>query len=318
MLQLAAAGVAATPRPAAATAAAAPAFASAEGLKIVSGALKQPIYWAGSATAATSYELTRLKNGSIYVRYLPTGAAAGSRSPFLTIGTYPLRDAFGATSVTARQKSSVIVPVKNGIAFYSSRRPTSVYVAFKGTDYQVEIYDPSSAHALATVSRIAAVLTAGISLRLPAPATTTALPTTGPRIVTLAQLSAAAAAAPGAIYWLGERPNVTYELTQAANGRVWVRYLPTTGGSAATDPAKPQLTVGSYPQRSPYATTLSAATKAASTVIPVKGGTAFYAKASPGNVYVAFKGIDVLIEVFDPDAASAQDLVGAGLVQRVR
>ena len=319
MLLLAGAGGAAPPKPTAATAPGPAALASADGLKVLSGALKQPIYWAGSAPAATTYELTRLKNGSIYVRYLPRGTVAGSRSPYLTIGTYPLRDAFGATSVTARQKSSVIVPVKNGIAFYSTQRPTSVYIAFKGTDYQVEIFDPSAAQALATVSRIAAVRTTGISLRLPAPAhtTTTAPKATAPRTVTRAQLSAAAAAS-GAIYWLGARPNVTYELTQAANGRAFVRYLPASGGAAATDPAKPHLTVGSYPQRNPYATTLSAETKAGSTVILVKGGTAFYSSASPGNVYVAFKGIDVLIEVFDPDAATAQDLVRAGHVQRVR
>ena len=184
MLLLAGAAGAAPPKPAAATAPGAAALVSADGLKVLSGALKQPIYWAGSAPAATTYKLTRLKNASVYVRYLPRGTVAGSRSPYLTIGTYPLRDAFG--------------------------------------------------------------------------------------------------------------------------------------GAAATDPAKPHLTVGSYPQRNPYATTLSAETKAGSTVILVKGGTAFYSSASPGNVYVAFKGIDVLIEVFDPDPAIAQDLVRAGHVQRVR
>ncbi len=319
VLLLAGAGAAATPPAPSAAAPSAAAFASSAGLKALSGTLAQPIYWAGSAPAATVYELTRLKNGSIYIRYLPRGTAAGSGSPYLTIGTYPLRDAFGATTVTARAKNAVRVPVTNGVAFYSSLRPNSVYIAFRGTDYQVEIYDPSQAKALATVGRITAVRTAGIPLRLPAaPPAPAAAPTPGPHAVTRAELTAAAAAAPAPIYWLGAKANVTYELTQATNGRVWLRYLATDGGKAAADPARPHLTVGSYRQSNPYATTLSAATKAGATPIPVKGGAAFYSSASPGNVYVAFKGIDVLVEVFDPDPAVAQAAVRAGLVQRVR
>ena len=319
LLLVAGVGVgAAVAAPSAATPTAA-AFVSASGLKALSGRLAQPIYWAGRAPAATVYELARLENGIIYIRYLPQGTAAGSSGSYLTIGTYPLRDAFGATTVTANAKNAIRVPVRNAVAFYSSLRPTSVYITFKGTDYQIEIYDPSRARALATVGKIAAVRTAGISLRLPAPTPApAAAPQRGPHSVTPAQLAAAAAAAPGAIYWLGAKANANYELTQATNGRVWVRYLATDAGAAAADPTKPHLTVGSYPQRNPYATAVSAATKPGATSIPVKGGASFYSSASPGNVYVAFKGVDVLVEVFDPDPAAAQAAVRAGLVQRVR
>jgi len=45
------------------------------------------------------------------------------------------------------------VPVKltGAEAFYSNSKPTSVYVAFEGSSYQIEVYDPVPARVLAAV-----------------------------------------------------------------------------------------------------------------------------------------------------------------------
>jgi hypothetical protein len=68
--------------------------------------------------------------------------------PFLTIGTYPVRSAFAVVRGLARRSGSVAVPAKRGgAAFYSRNRPNSVYVAFRGVDFQIEVYDPSSGRA---------------------------------------------------------------------------------------------------------------------------------------------------------------------------
>jgi hypothetical protein len=36
-------------------------------------------------------------------------------------------------------------------AFYTKAKPTSVYAAFAGSDYQIEVYNPVAAQALAAV-----------------------------------------------------------------------------------------------------------------------------------------------------------------------
>lgn len=309
--------------PAAAGAPAAAAAVSEEGLKAVSIVVRRPIYWAGKSGDST-YELTRLVNGRIYVRYLPKGVAAGSADPYLTIGTYPVSGAFAATTAIASQAGSVKVKVKDGIAFYTTKLPTNVYVAFKDSDFQVEIYDPSNAKAVEAVRKIAAVQTDGVTFKLPAAApapaaaTTTAPAPAKPENVPVSDIVATAAAVGHPIYWIGRKAGITYELTKATDGRVWVRYLPASTDSAAQTAATLRLTIGTYPVKNAYTATLAASKQAGSVAIPVKGGIGFYAAASPGNVYLAFKGVNYQIEVFDPVAATAQKLVRTGQIRPVR
>jgi len=79
------------------------------------------------------------------VRYLPAGVKVGAGQPYLTVATYPLQGAYATTLAAADEAGAVKVPVKDGVAFYTGTRPTSVYVAFKGTDEQIEVFDPSPA-----------------------------------------------------------------------------------------------------------------------------------------------------------------------------
>ena len=78
------------------------------------------------------------------IRYLPNGVPIGVDVPYLTVGTYPVKGAFAVTSKLAAQQGSVRIPVgKNRVATYSSSRPTNVYLAEKGRNYQIEVYDPT-------------------------------------------------------------------------------------------------------------------------------------------------------------------------------
>jgi len=44
---------------------------------------------------------------------------------------------------------------------------------------------------------------------------------------------------------------------------------------------------------------------------------AFYSKALPGNIYLAFPGVNEQVEVFDPSAALARRTVAAGRIRQV-
>lgn len=116
------------------------------------------MYWVGPRTD-TTYEVTQTTDGRIYVRYLPRRTTVGTTKPFLTVGTYPVRDALQATEAKAAAAGSVRVRAgSGGIAFYARDRPTNVYEAFPGVDYQLEIYDPSrGAAGLVSARRVVTV-----------------------------------------------------------------------------------------------------------------------------------------------------------------
>jgi hypothetical protein len=81
----------------------------------------------------------------MYLRYLPRGVRIGVEEPHLTIGTYPMPNAFSVTERLSRKPSAVPIEIgTDGIAFYSESRPTNVYVAYQGVDVQIEVYDPSA------------------------------------------------------------------------------------------------------------------------------------------------------------------------------
>jgi len=110
------------------------------------------IYWVGERRGST-YELTKTADNRIFIRYLPAGVPIGSDKQYLTIGTYPFRDAFAATGRLARKSTSVGIGIgKNGVAFYDRGTPTSVFLAYRGSDYQIEVYDPSARQAQQVVA----------------------------------------------------------------------------------------------------------------------------------------------------------------------
>ncbi len=80
----------------------------------------------------------------------------GSPNAYLTVGTYPLQNAYNATVAAAGEAGAVKVPMAGGVAFYSSAHPTSVYIAFPGSNEQIEVYDPSAKklHKLVASSKV--------------------------------------------------------------------------------------------------------------------------------------------------------------------
>lgn len=119
---------------------------SAKGLHTLA-TLGIPIYWIGQRSGY-AYELTKMPDNRVFIRYLPEGTKIGSSKEYLTIGTYPAKNAFADTRRLAGSSGSVKVPAgKGGVAYYRGDTPTNVFLAYPGVTYRVEIYDPSPGRA---------------------------------------------------------------------------------------------------------------------------------------------------------------------------
>lgn len=126
--------------------------ASAQTLSGLSKTLGRPVYWSGPHPSYT-YELTLAPNAQrIYLRYLPSGVQLGSPKPdYLSIGTYSVHGAAAALRARAAEPGGVGLKLPRGaVGYYSTARPTSVYVAYPNSNEQIEVYDPSAGVALRT------------------------------------------------------------------------------------------------------------------------------------------------------------------------
>lgn len=278
-------------------------------LAALPGEVGHAVFWAGPRAGAT-YELTRTSSGRIFVRYLPQGAEVGTeRATYLTVGSYPQRDALATLEATARAQGVATIPLPDGgRAFQDARRATSAYAAFPGLDVQIEVFDPAAGRALRAV-------TGGELQRLGAPKGAPA-GTVAPRIVTAQELRAFAASEDGPVYWAGARAGARYELTRTADGRVYVRYLAPGAKAGSTDAGF--LTVGTYPQADALSTLKATAARRGATDVAVGGGgVGAVLRGSPDSVYLAYPGVAAQIEVFDPEGG-ARTLAQDGAVVAIR
>jgi hypothetical protein len=106
------------------------------------------IYWIGPEDN-TTYELTRTSAGRIFVRYLPKGVPIGvNRADYTIVGTYPVPNATSVLQGLAEKSGENKLSVPNGgIAVFSNSQPTNVYVAYPGSNLQIEVFDPSAERA---------------------------------------------------------------------------------------------------------------------------------------------------------------------------
>jgi hypothetical protein len=115
---------------------------TATALRARAGTLRQDVYWLGPQPGAT-YELERTATGAVFVRYVTGG---GGRD-VTTVGTYPLPNAYAATTELAREPGATEVHVEGWLAVARASAPDEIYLAAQGFPYQIEVYDPSPAHA---------------------------------------------------------------------------------------------------------------------------------------------------------------------------
>jgi len=137
-----------------------PVATSEDELRSLSDELGHPLYWAGPIPDQT-YELTRTSDNRVFIRYLPKGVPIGIRQAAYTIvGTYPVENAYKVLQGLAKKpdESSFSAP-SGGFAVYSTTQANNVYLAYPGSNLQIEVYDPSpqKARGLITSGQVAAV-----------------------------------------------------------------------------------------------------------------------------------------------------------------
>jgi len=128
-----------------------PAVVSQSQLEALAAQSTQPVYWAGPKKGA--YELTRTTDGRVYIRYLPSADKVGDRTPsYLTVGTYPAKEAFRAIKLAAARQGGVSANIEHGgLLVFNDSTPKSVYFTYPKSGYQVEVFDPSPLQARALV-----------------------------------------------------------------------------------------------------------------------------------------------------------------------
>jgi hypothetical protein len=140
----------------------------------------------------------------------------------------------------------------------------------------------------------------------------------GPVAATEADISDLARKNDQPIYWAGNQPRTSdVELTQTADGNVYIRYL--TDDADIGTPKPSYLTVGTYPFGDAVNALKNIAKEPGAQTFDIpNGGLAVQNSNSPTSVYVAYpdeKGYE--IEVYDPDPQKALDLVTSGDIQPV-
>ena len=126
-----------------------PEAATLDQLRDLGSAVGHPVYWAGQQPGRQATSSTVDPDGKVYVRDPAQGVPVGSRASSLTIRTYPYIDAFGALQAAAGRSGGITDRTPDGglvVTFPTS--PNNVHVAFPGSDYEIEVYDPRAGGAL--------------------------------------------------------------------------------------------------------------------------------------------------------------------------
>ncbi|HEU0303756.1 MAG TPA: hypothetical protein VFR32_04170 [Gaiellaceae bacterium] len=266
-----------------------------------------PVYWLGPRAGQT-YELEREADGAIFIRYLPSGVEIGSEEPYLTVATYPYADAFEALQKVADEADATQLEVAGGgVAVASGRYPEGVHVAWPGLDFQVEVFDPQPGLARDAV--------AGGELTAVGDGGSASTKGDEPRVRSRAELEGFAASVGQPVYWAGPMAGRSYEVERRANGQIFIRYLP-AGVEAGAEGG--YLTVATYPFEDALAAVEALAREPGADRIELpNGGLAVVDAATPESIHLAFPGSDYQVEVFDPSAARAREIVSSGQITTV-
>lgn len=126
----------------------APGIVSEEALVTFEELIQQPVYWLGPRPGR-KLELAQEADGSVYVRYLPSGVEAGDPgTTYLTVGTYPVPDAAGALRRLAEEGDGQLERLADGAVLLNDPGASrSAYLAYRGEDLQVEVYHPQPGRA---------------------------------------------------------------------------------------------------------------------------------------------------------------------------
>jgi hypothetical protein len=169
---------------------------------------------------------------------------------------------------------------------------------------------------LGLAAALAVMVMAWLVLRGDAASRTILTPNGGAVLVSQAQLEQFADSVGHPVYWAGPKDGVSYELTETANGRIFIRYLPQ--GVHAGDRRPDFLAVGTYSQPSSFTVLQSAAKRAGAVSVAIDhGGLAVFNSKKPTSVYLGYPDAKYQIEVFAPSGETARSLVLRGKIKPI-
>ena len=106
-----------------------------------------------------------------------------------------------------------------------------------------------------------------------------------------------------------------WSLQQTSSGQVYIRYLPKGTAPGASGA---YLTVATYPYPQAFTAVQGlAAVPNATKIALAGGGIAVIDKAKPTSIHLAYPGVDYQVEVYDPSAALAKQLVSSGKIESI-
>jgi hypothetical protein len=114
--------------------------------------LGHPVYWLGPKTR-TTYSVIQSPNGSVSIRYLPSGVALATTKTYPSVATYPFAKAYAATKALTKDPSVRQLTAPGGaVAVFNTGYPQSIHLAYPDSDVQIEVFNPSAARARAAVT----------------------------------------------------------------------------------------------------------------------------------------------------------------------
>jgi hypothetical protein len=119
------------------------------------------------------------------------------------------------------------------------------------------------------------------------------------------------------VYWVGESPVATYEVT-GIDRNIFIRYLPP--GVNVGDPRPDFLIVGTHEMPGSYSLLTRQAREPGNQLRrTATGGIAVWSDSRPQSVYLAFpRSPDLQIEIYDTSARRARRLAISGAVEPIR
>ena len=149
--------------------------------------------------------------------------------------------------------------------------------------------------------------TSAAATEAPTNAVTVNPATSGQLALTEAELRSAVKTLGGSVYWAGSESGALYTFNHLASGQNFVRYLP--NGKGLADVAQNYRVVATYQVANAFETMQTAGKLATGVSITNPDGSlVYYAKGTPLHVYLAYKGVAIQIEIFDPTLGVALKL----------
>jgi hypothetical protein len=108
-------------------------------------------------------------------------------------------------------------------------------------------------------------------------------------------------------YWAGPRPGYLYSIDATAKDRIYLQYIQANKNSSNV--IANSRVIATYFTKDGFARTVAAATRPGNTGFRnPNGSVVFYSKNRNTDIYLAFPGKEVQIEIFDPLAGQALSL----------